>query len=53
MLGEPLLERLLEGSRAHAERRVDEMEAACALLRDLGIEPRIAAASASLLADLS
>ena len=53
VLGEPLLERLLEGSRAHAARRTDEMEAACALLRDLGIEPRIAAASASLLAELS
>ena len=53
VLGEPLLERLLEGSRAHAARRTDEMEAACALLRDLGIEPRIAAASASLLAGLS
>jgi 3-hydroxyisobutyrate dehydrogenase-like beta-hydroxyacid dehydrogenase len=53
VLGEPMLERLLEGSRAHAARRTDEMEAACALLRSLGIEPRIAAASASLLAGLS
>ncbi len=53
VLGEPLLDRLLEGSRTHAERRVDEMEAACELLRALGIEPRIAAASASLLASLS
>ena len=53
VIGEPLLDRLLEGSRAHAARRVDEMEAATELLRGLGIEPRIAAASASLLADLS
>ena len=42
MIGEPLLDRLLEGSRAHAARRVDEMEAARELLRELGIEPRIA-----------
>jgi len=53
VLGEPLLERLLEGSRAHAARRTDEMEAATELLRSLGIEPRIAAASAALLAGLS
>ncbi len=53
VIGEPLLDRLLEGSRTHAGRRVDEMEAACDLLRGLGIEPRIAAASASLLAGLS
>ena len=53
VIGEPLLERLLEGSRAHAERRVEEMEAAADLLRVLGVEPRIAAASASLLAGLS
>jgi 3-hydroxyisobutyrate dehydrogenase-like beta-hydroxyacid dehydrogenase len=53
VIGEPLLDRVLEGSRAHAARRVDEMEAAAELLRALGIEPRIAAASASLLAGLS
>ena len=53
VIGEPLLDRLLEGSRTHAVRRVDEMEAATDLLRALGIEPRIAAASAALLAGLS
>ena len=53
VIGEPLLDRLLEGSRAHATRRRDEMEAATELLRSLGVEPRIAAASASLLASLS
>jgi 3-hydroxyisobutyrate dehydrogenase-like beta-hydroxyacid dehydrogenase len=53
VIGEPLLDRLLEGSRAHATRRLDEMEAAAELLRSLGVEPRIAAASASLLASLS
>lgn len=53
VIGEPLLARLVEGSRTHAARRVDEMEASCVLLRELGIEPRVAAASASLLAELA
>lgn len=53
VIGGPLLDRLLEGSRAHAHRRVDEMEAAGELLRELGVEPRIAEASAALLADLA
>jgi 3-hydroxyisobutyrate dehydrogenase-like beta-hydroxyacid dehydrogenase len=53
VVGEPLLERLVEGSRRHAVRRVDEMEAASELLRELGVEPRIAAASAAVLAELA
>ena len=53
VIGEELLERLLEGSRTHAVRRVDEMEAARDLLIELGLEPRIASASASLLAELA
>jgi 3-hydroxyisobutyrate dehydrogenase-like beta-hydroxyacid dehydrogenase len=53
VIGRPLLDRLLEGSEQHAARRVDEMEAAAELLRELGVEPRIAAASASLLSDLA
>lgn len=53
VIGGPLLERLLEGSRTHATRRVDEMEAARELLLELGIEPRIAGASAALLAELA
>ena len=53
MIGRPFLERALEGSRKHAARRVDEMEAARDLLRELGIEPRIAVASAAQLADLA
>lgn len=53
VVGEPLLTRLVEGSHLHAARRVDEMEAACELLRELGVEPRVAAASASVLADLA
>lgn len=53
VVGEPLLERLVEGSRRHAARRVDEMEAARELLLELGVEPRIAAASASVLTELA
>lgn len=53
VIGEPFLERLLEGSRRHAARRVDEMEAARDLLVRLGVEPRIAAASAAVLAGLA
>ncbi len=48
-----LLDRFLEGSRVHAVRRVEEMEAACELLRELGIEPRVAAAAAGVLAELA
>jgi 3-hydroxyisobutyrate dehydrogenase-like beta-hydroxyacid dehydrogenase len=53
VIGRPLLDRLLEGSRAHAARRVDEMDAAAELLQELGVEPRIARASAQLLSDLT
>lgn len=53
VIGRPLLDRLLEGSRTHAARRVDEMEAARDLLLELGIEPRVATASLELLADLA
>jgi 3-hydroxyisobutyrate dehydrogenase-like beta-hydroxyacid dehydrogenase len=48
-----LLDRLVTGSRTHAARRVDEMEAACELLRDLGVEPRVAAAAVGVLAELA
>ena len=47
VLGEPLLGRLLTGSRAHAARRVEEMRAAAAYLEELGVEPRVATAAAS------
>jgi 3-hydroxyisobutyrate dehydrogenase-like beta-hydroxyacid dehydrogenase len=47
-----LLQRLVEGSRRHAARRVEEMDAACALLTSLGVEPRIARASSAILAEL-
>ena len=53
VVGEPLLERLIDGSTRHAARRVEEMEAARELLLELGVEPRVAAASASLLAEIA
>ncbi|MGE5274989.1 MAG: DUF1932 domain-containing protein [Verrucomicrobiota bacterium] len=53
VIGRPLLDRLLEGSTRHAARRLDEMDAASELLRELGVEPRVAEASAALLADLA
>lgn len=53
VIGAPLLERLVDGSRRHAARRVDEMEAARDVLVELGVEPRIASASESLLTGLA
>ncbi|HET6173256.1 MAG TPA: DUF1932 domain-containing protein [Gaiellales bacterium] len=52
VLGEPLLERLLSGSRTHAARRVDEMKAAAAYVEELEIDPRIATAAAEWLVQL-
>lgn len=52
VLGEPLLERLLSGTVTHAERRLDEMEAAAAYLEELGVEPRISRATAEWLETL-
>jgi 3-hydroxyisobutyrate dehydrogenase-like beta-hydroxyacid dehydrogenase len=53
VIGEPLLERLLSGSRLHAVRRVEEMKAAAAYLEELGVQPRVASAAADLLAELA
>ena len=47
VIGRPLLDRLVSGSRMHASARVDEMEAARDLLVELDVEPRIANASAA------
>ena len=47
-----LLERLLEGSRIHATRRVHEMEAAAEMLRELGMEPRVTTAAVDWLREL-
>ncbi|MEF2978331.1 NAD(P)-dependent oxidoreductase [Subtercola sp. YIM 133946] len=46
------LDRLEQGSITHARRRTDEMAAATDLLTDLGIPPRVAAASRDWLAQL-
>jgi 3-hydroxyisobutyrate dehydrogenase-like beta-hydroxyacid dehydrogenase len=53
LIGRQFLERALEGSRTHAARRVDEMEAARDLLLELGVEPLVASASAAQLAGLA
>jgi 3-hydroxyisobutyrate dehydrogenase-like beta-hydroxyacid dehydrogenase len=47
-----VLRRLVEGSRRHAGRRVDEMAAAVEMLEELGVEPRVAAASEAWLRSL-
>jgi 3-hydroxyisobutyrate dehydrogenase-like beta-hydroxyacid dehydrogenase len=52
VLGEPVLERLLTGSRTHALRRAEEMYAAAELVRELGIPPRVATAAAAWLEQL-
>jgi hypothetical protein len=44
---------LVAGSRKHAVRRRAEMEAAVAMLEELGVEPRVAAASEAWLAELA
>jgi 3-hydroxyisobutyrate dehydrogenase-like beta-hydroxyacid dehydrogenase len=46
------LDELVDGSHKHARRRADEMSAATEQLRELGVEPRIAAAARDQLAEL-
>ncbi len=53
VIGGPLLERLIEGSRRHAVRRVDELHAARDLLLELGVEPRVTVASTAVLGELA
>lgn len=48
-----LVDRLLEGSRHHALRRREEMLAAAELLREVGVEPRVAEAAAGQLGDMA
>jgi 3-hydroxyisobutyrate dehydrogenase-like beta-hydroxyacid dehydrogenase len=50
---ESLVDRLVDGSTQHAVRRTAEMEAAAGLLRELGVEPRVAQAAADVLRDLA
>ena len=47
-----LLDRLVTGSELHAARRVHEMDDAAALLRTLGVEPRVSEAAAGWLREL-
>lgn len=53
VVGPQLLERVVEGSRRHAVRRLDELEAARELLVELGVEPRVVGASAGVLGELA
>jgi 3-hydroxyisobutyrate dehydrogenase-like beta-hydroxyacid dehydrogenase len=46
------IDRLVEGTHAHARRRADEMAAAAEQLRELGVQPRIALAAHDLLTEL-
>jgi 3-hydroxyisobutyrate dehydrogenase-like beta-hydroxyacid dehydrogenase len=46
------IDRLVDGTHRHARRRADEMTAAAEQLRELDIEPRIAAAARDLLIEL-
>ncbi len=48
-----LVDRLVEGSTLHARRRVEEMEAAAALVRELGLEPHVADAATQVLRSLT
>ncbi len=52
-IGAAMLDRLEQGSIAHAVRRADEMAAAAELLRELGVPERIAAASRDWLVQLA
>lgn len=47
-----LIDRLVGGSKQHARRRIDELRAAEALVADLGLEPHVARAAASVLRSL-
>jgi 3-hydroxyisobutyrate dehydrogenase-like beta-hydroxyacid dehydrogenase len=49
---ERTIDRLVDGTHRHARRRADEMAAASAQLRDLGVRPRVAAAAHDLLVAL-
>lgn len=53
VLDDALVERLVTGSETHAERRVEEMEAAAALLRELGVAAHVTEAAARVLKELT
>lgn len=47
------IDRILNGSRLHAVRRTDEMEAAANLVREVGLTPRVTVAAADILRELA
>jgi 3-hydroxyisobutyrate dehydrogenase-like beta-hydroxyacid dehydrogenase len=49
---EHTIDRLIQGTHAHARRRADEMAAAAEQLKELGVAPHVAEAARDLLADL-
>jgi 3-hydroxyisobutyrate dehydrogenase-like beta-hydroxyacid dehydrogenase len=49
---EHTIDRLVDGTHAHARRRADEMAAATEQLEELGVPPRVAAAARDLLSEL-
>jgi 3-hydroxyisobutyrate dehydrogenase-like beta-hydroxyacid dehydrogenase len=48
-----LIDRLVDGSKQHARRRIDEMDAAAAVVAELGLEPHVAPAAAEVLRSLA
>jgi 3-hydroxyisobutyrate dehydrogenase-like beta-hydroxyacid dehydrogenase len=48
-----LLRRLIDGSRLHAARRVEEMQAAAEMLEELEVQPRVATAAGDWLRSLA
>lgn len=53
VLNASAIERILRGSKLHAVRRIDEMEAAAALVREVGLTARVSAAAAEILRELA
>jgi hypothetical protein len=53
VIGRPVLDRLLDGSHAHAVRRLDELRAATDYLEELGVPARVASAAAEWLEQLA
>ena len=50
---ERLVDRLREGSRVHAARRVHELDDAAELLGELGVRPHVTTAARAVLAELT
>jgi 3-hydroxyisobutyrate dehydrogenase-like beta-hydroxyacid dehydrogenase len=48
-----LIDRFIEGSKRHASRRTNEMDAARKMVQELGVTPHIATAAMNQLADLA